>query len=73
MNLVRMRGPRPTVRWSRGLLRLLSEEVDDIEGMYEPYLLQIDLLQRTPPGRVVTRLVYEHLGIPFRPTNPGLF
>jgi holliday junction DNA helicase RuvB len=52
---------------------VLSEEVDAIEDMYEPYLLQIGFLQRTPRGRVATRLAYEHLGIPFRPTTPGLF
>jgi holliday junction DNA helicase RuvB len=52
---------------------VLSEEVDAIEDMYEPYLLQIGFLQRTPRGRVVTRAAYEHLGIPFRQTTPGLF
>jgi Holliday junction DNA helicase RuvB len=52
---------------------VLSEEVDAIEDMYEPYLLQIGFLQRTPRGRVVTRLAYEHLGIPFRSATPGLF
>ena len=52
---------------------VLSEEVDAIEDIYEPYLLQIGFLQRTPRGRVVTRLGYEHLGVPFRPTTPGLF
>ena len=52
---------------------VLSEEVDAIEDIYEPYLLQIGFLQRTPRGRVVTRLAYEHLGIPFRPSTPGLF
>jgi holliday junction DNA helicase RuvB len=52
---------------------VLSEEVDAIEDIYEPYLLQIGFLQRTPRGRVVTRLGYEHLGLPFRPTTPGLF
>jgi Holliday junction DNA helicase RuvB len=52
---------------------VLSEEVDAIEDMYEPYLLQIGFLQRTPRGRVVTRAAYEHLGLPFRPTTPGLF
>jgi Holliday junction DNA helicase RuvB len=52
---------------------VLSEEVDAIEDMYEPYLLQIGFLQRTPRGRVVTRLAYEHLGVPFKPTTPGLF
>ena len=53
---------------------VLSEEVDAIEDIYEPYLLQIGFLQRTPRGRVATRLAYEHLGIPFRPSSvPGLF
>jgi Holliday junction DNA helicase RuvB len=52
---------------------VLSEEIDAIEDIYEPYLLQIGFLQRTPRGRVVTRLAYEHLGVPFRPTTPGLF
>ena len=52
---------------------VMSEEVDAIEDMYEPYLLQIGFLQRTPRGRVVTRLGYEHLGIPFKPSPPGLF
>ena len=37
---------------------VLSEEVDAIEDMYEPYLL--GFLQRTPRGRVVTRAAYEH-------------
>lgn len=52
---------------------VLSEEVDAIEDMYEPYLLQIGFLQRTPRGRIATRLAYEHLGIPYRPPQSGLF
>lgn len=43
----------------------IGEEVDTIESMYEPYLLQIGFLQRTPRGRVVTQAAYEHLGLPF--------
>ncbi|MBJ7688176.1 Holliday junction branch migration DNA helicase RuvB [Weissella confusa] len=43
----------------------IGEEVDTIESMYEPYLLQIGFLQRTPRGRVVTQVAYEHLGLPF--------
>ena len=39
----------------------IGEEVDTIESMYEPYLLQIGFLQRTPRGRVVTQAAYEHL------------
>jgi Holliday junction DNA helicase RuvB len=42
-----------------------SEEVDTIESVYEPFLLQLGFLQRTPRGRVATRRAYEHLGIPF--------
>lgn len=40
----------------------IGEERDTIEDVYEPYLLQRGLIQRTPRGRVVTRLAYEHLG-----------
>ena len=40
----------------------LSEEPDTIEDVYEPYLLQLGLLQRTPRGRVVTRLGRERVG-----------
>ena len=43
----------------------IGEEVDTIESMYEPYLLQLGFLQRTPRGRVVTQAAYEHLGLPF--------
>lgn len=39
----------------------IGEEAETIEDMYEPYLLQIGFLQRTPRGRVVTPLAYEHL------------
>ena len=52
---------------------VLSEEVDAVEDIYEPYLLQIGFLQRTPRGRVATKLAYDHLGIPYRPSLPSLF
>jgi Holliday junction DNA helicase RuvB len=39
----------------------LGEEPDTVEDVYEPYLLQLGLLQRTPRGRVVTRLGREHV------------
>lgn len=42
----------------------LNEERDTIEEVYEPYLLQEGLIQKTPRGRVATRSAYEHLGIP---------
>ncbi len=42
----------------------LGEEPDTIEDVYEPYLLQLGFLQRTPRGRVITELGREHLGAP---------
>ena len=42
----------------------ISEEADTIMDVYEPYLLQLGFLHRTPRGRVVTRAAYEHLGVP---------
>jgi Holliday junction DNA helicase RuvB len=41
----------------------ISEESDTIMDVYEPYLLQLGFLERTPRGRVATRLAYEHLGL----------
>src|SRR5919197_5396626 len=43
---------------------VLGEEPDTIEDVYEPYLLQLGFLQRTPRGRTVTRLGRRHLGAP---------
>ncbi|MDX6652578.1 MAG: holliday junction helicase RuvB [Solirubrobacterales bacterium] len=42
----------------------LGEEADTIEDVFEPYLLQQGLLQRTPRGRIATPRAYEHLGLP---------
>lgn len=42
----------------------IGEESQTIEDVYEPYLLQIGFLQRTPRGRVATHLAYQHLGLP---------
>lgn len=44
----------------------ISEEADTIMDVYEPYLLQLGFLQRTPRGRIATRLAHQHLGIPYR-------
>jgi Holliday junction DNA helicase subunit RuvB len=41
----------------------IGEEAETIEDVYEPYLMQIGFLQRTPRGRVVTRRVYEHFNL----------
>jgi len=45
------------------LAAALAEEPDAIEEIYEPFLMQIGFLDRTPRGRVATRLAYEHFGI----------
>jgi holliday junction DNA helicase RuvB len=50
----------------------VGEESDTIEDVYEPYLLQCGLLQRTPRGRAATARAYEHLGLE-RPREPALF
>ena len=44
----------------------ISEESDTIMDVYEPYLLQLGFLERTPRGRVATRLAYRHLGLPYK-------
>ncbi|WP_442603502.1 Holliday junction branch migration DNA helicase RuvB [Paenibacillus sp. KN14-4R] len=47
----------------------IGEESQTIEDVYEPYLLQIGFLQRTPRGRMVTPQAYNHLGIPIPKSN----
>jgi Holliday junction DNA helicase RuvB len=51
----------------------IGEETDTLEDVYEPYLLQLGLLQRTPRGRVVTPAAFEHLGLPAPARDPRLF
>ncbi|MGZ6673789.1 MAG: Holliday junction DNA helicase RuvB C-terminal domain-containing protein, partial [Solirubrobacteraceae bacterium] len=41
----------------------VNEEADTLEDVYEPYLLQRGLLQRTPRGRAATARAYDHLGL----------
>jgi len=55
----------------QALAAATSEELDTIEDIYEPYLLQIGFLQRTARGRIATRLAYEHLGL--KPPAVALF
>ena len=43
----------------------ISEEAETIMDVYEPYLLQMGFLERTPRGRLATRAAYEHLGLPY--------
>ncbi len=45
----------------------LGEETDTIEDVYEPYLLQLGFIQRTPRGRVITALGRAHVGVPPAP------
>src|SRR5580698_3947255 len=51
----------------------LSEEEDAIEEIYEPYLMQLGLLDRTQRGRVATALAYKHFGLDEPKRQPGLF
>ena len=51
------------------LAATVGEEAITIEDVYEPYLMQIGFLNRTPRGRCVTALAYEHLGLPM-PQGP---
>ena len=58
------------------LASAVGEETDTLEDVYEPYLLQLGLLVRTPKGRQATERAYEHLGIappPTAPSQSGLF
>ena len=43
----------------------ISEEVDTIEDVYEPFLMQLGLVQRTPRGRIATNEAYKYLGVPY--------
>ncbi|MBN2498357.1 MAG: Holliday junction branch migration DNA helicase RuvB [Deltaproteobacteria bacterium] len=51
----------------------VAEEAETVEDVYEPFLLQEGLLQRTPRGRVATRKAREHLGLEGRPRQAGMF
>ena len=45
----------------------LNEDADTVMDVYEPYLIQLGFIERTPRGRVATRRAYEHLNRPFDP------
>ncbi len=52
----------------------ISEETETVEDVYEPFLLQAGLLQRTPRGRIATPQAYRHLGLEFpQEGKRGLF
>ncbi len=55
------------------LAAALSEEEDAIEEMYEPYLMQIGMIDRTPRGRVATPRAYEYFGREVPKRQPRLF
>lgn len=55
------------------LAAALAEEPDAIEEIYEPFLIQIGFLDRTPRGRVATQLAYDHFGIKPPHRQNGLF
>ena len=55
------------------LAAALAEEQDAIEEIYEPFLIQIGFLNRTPRGRVATQLAYEHFGITPKRKQSSLF
>lgn len=67
------------VRFSGGpvglstLAAAVDEESDTIEDVYEPYLIQQGLIQRTPRGRIITARGREHLGLPPATTGHNLF
>ncbi len=55
------------------LAAVLAEEADAIEEIYEPFLIQIGFLNRTPRGRIATQLAYEHFGITPNRRQSSLF
>ena len=55
------------------LAAALAEEPDAIEEIYEPFLIQIGFLNRTPRGRIATMLAYEHFGITPNRRQTSLF
>jgi len=55
------------------LAATLAEEQDALEEVYEPFLIQIGFLDRTPRGRVATRLAYEHFGLTMPRRQTPLF
>jgi len=48
----------------------VSEEKDTLEDVYEPFLIQMGYIKRTPRGRVATKLAYSHFGIPMDERDP---
>ncbi len=55
------------------LAAAISEETETVEDVYEPFLIQLGFLQRTPRGRIATAAAYEHLGIPYEAEEQGCY
>ena len=55
------------------LAAAISEETETIEDVYEPFLIQLGFLQRTPRGRIATVAAYEHLGLPYETEVQGSY
>ena len=47
------------------LAAAIGEEAVTLEDVYEPYLLQLGFISRTPRGRIATKAAYDHFDIPF--------
>jgi len=54
----------------QALAATTSEETDTILDVYEPYLMQLGFIERTPRGRIATKSAYEHLGIKYKGSHP---
>ena len=50
------------------LAAAVAEEIETLETVHEPFLLQIGMIERTPKGRIATPRAYQHLGFPPPPT-----
>jgi Holliday junction DNA helicase RuvB len=55
------------------LAATIDEEKSTIEDVYEPFLLQLGFIKRTPRGRMVTRLAYQHMGLQVESDNVSFF
>ena len=53
------------------LAATINEDANTIEDVYEPYLMQLGFIARTPRGRVCQRRAYEHLGYAYKPKETG--
>ncbi len=55
------------------LAAVIGEEKETVEDVYEPYLMQIGFIKRTPRGRVATVNAYKHLGVPYKTEDQTFF